>query len=160
MCVLHKPLLKSRNPVYIHIRPFYNVHMQIKYMILLVFLFAAACTDVLTNKIKNTIIIAGLLTGGVLFFSKEAVTGLTVTFFILYPLYRIGWCGAGDVKLMMLTGFYLGTIELFNCTLTIVGLAIIFAELCSYSEKKPLLKAEIPFAVPVFLGVIPHMLFR
>ncbi len=133
--------------------------MQTKYAILLIFLFAAACTDVLTNKIKNIIILTGLLSGIVLGFSGEAVKGLVVTFSIFYPIYRIGWCGAGDVKLMMLSGFYLGFFGLLSCTVTILALALIFTAVCCIAEKKSVFEVEIPYAVPVFLGVIPHVLF-
>ncbi len=132
--------------------------MRIKYSLILIFLFVSACTDLTTNKIRNNIIIAGLLTGALLFISKEAIIGLAVPFFFLYPFYRFGLCGAGDVKLLMLSGFYLGIQVLLSCMPAILALSLIFAAAVSIAEKKTLLKSEIPFAVPVFLGVIPTIL--
>jgi len=132
--------------------------MQIKYTFLLIFLFVSAMTDVLTNKIKNIIILTGLIFGLVFFFSGDSVKGFFLTFLLFYPIYRIGWCGAGDVKLMMLAGYYLGIFELFSCTVTILALSMIFAAACALAEKRPVLEVEIPYAVPVFLGVILHAL--
>lgn len=132
--------------------------MNIKYHLILVFLFVSACTDVMTNRIRNNVILAGLILGTVLFFSKEAVIGFAVPFLILFPLYRLGFCGAGDVKLMMLTGFYLGLEVLLSCLPAILVLSLIFISAVGIAEKKKILQVEIPFAVPVFLGVIPTIL--
>ena len=132
--------------------------MQIKYHLILIFLFVSACTDVMTNRIRNNVIIAGLIIGVVLFFSKEAVIGFVVPFLILFPLYRMGLCGAGDVKLMMLTGFYLGLNVLLCCLPAITALSFLFIAAIGLAENRKLLQVEIPFAVPVFLGVIPTVL--
>ena len=133
--------------------------MQIKYSVLLVFLFASACTDIVWGKIKNAIVVAGLLSGVFLSFSKEAVAGSVITFLLSFFIYRIGWCGAGDVKLLTMLAFYMGINGLINCAPAILGLALIFAEVCAIAEKKSLFQVEIPFAVPVFLGVIPYLIF-
>ncbi len=133
--------------------------MNIKYHLVLVFLFVSAVTDVMTNRIRNNVIFAGLILGVVLFFSKEAAIGFVVPFLILFPLYRMGFCGAGDVKLMMLTGFYLGLEMLLYCLPAILVLSLIFIVAVGVAEKRKFLQVEIPFAVPVFLGVIPPILF-
>lgn len=133
--------------------------MNIKYHLILVFLFVSAVTDVMTNRIRNNVIFAGLILGVILFFSKEAAIGFAVPFLVLFPLYRLGFCGAGDVKLMMLTGFYLGLEMLLYCLPAILVLSLVFIIAVGAAEKRKLFQVEIPFAVPVFLGVIPSILF-
>ena len=113
----------------------------------------------MTNRIRNNVIFAGLILGVVLFFSKEAAIGFVVPFLILFPLYRMGFCGAGDVKLMMLTGFYLGLEMLLYCLPAILVLSLVFIAAVGVAEKRKFLQVEIPFAVPVFLGVIPSIMF-
>ncbi len=132
--------------------------MQIKYHLILIFLFVSACTDVISNRIRNNVIFTGLIIGVVFFFSKEAVIGSVVPFLILFPLYRAGLCGAGDVKLMMLTGFYLGLNVLLCCLPAVVMLSVVFIAAVGIAEKRKLFQIEIPFAVPMFLGVIPTVL--
>ncbi len=132
--------------------------MLIKYSFLFIFLFVCACTDLLTNRIKNNLIITALLIGIAFFSSKEAFIGLAVPFFTLFPVYRLGLCGAGGGKLLMLLGFYLGLNLLLSCMPAILILSVLFIAAVSIAEKKNVTQAEIPFAVPVFLGVIPTIL--
>ena len=132
--------------------------MQIKYHLILIFLFVSACTDVMSGKIRNNVIFTGLILGVMFFFSREAVIGFAVSFLILFPLYRTGLCGAGDVKLMMLAGFYLGLNVLLSCLPAVLALSVVFIAAVGIAEKKKPLQIEIPFAVPVFLGVIPTVL--
>ncbi len=132
--------------------------MHIKYHLILIFLFISACTDVMSNRIRNNIIFTGLIIGAAFFFSKEAVIGFAVPFLILFPLYRAGLCGAGDVKLMMLAGFYLGLDVLLNCLPAVTALSVLFIVAVGIVEKSNPKQIEIPVAVPVFLGVIPTVL--
>lgn len=77
------------------------------YGMFFVLLCIACFQDVRTGKISNLLILSVLVTGGFYSFSLDGWTGLArwlaellVYALILYPLYKMGALGAGDVKLM------------------------------------------------------------
>ena len=81
---------------------------------MLILLFSAV-TDVLRSKIPNFFIVIGLLCGAVyrVMEWKEgafwgAVLGMVLLPGLLFPLFMIKAMGAGDLKLLMVTGLYLG----------------------------------------------------
>lgn len=78
------------------------------YGVFFAFLCVACFQDVRLGKISNVLILATVLTGGIYNFSVSGWQGLpgwllrmAVYLVILYPLFKIGTLGAGDVKLMV-----------------------------------------------------------
>lgn len=81
--------------------------------ILLLLLLAAVLMDFLYDKIFNGWIITGIFIG---LFCRILESGWSVTYYagatillsfcLLYPIYKIGALGAGDVKLFLMTGSF------------------------------------------------------
>lgn len=80
---------------------------------LLLLLLVAVLMDFLYDKIFNGWIVLGILIG--LFFrisengwlaAYDAVATMFLSFCLLYPIYKIGALGAGDVKLFLMTGSF------------------------------------------------------
>lgn len=117
--------------------------------ILLGVVAAAAISDLKTRKIANKLIVAGLVCALVFqgawprgddgLFSPAGgaiglpagLGGIAVGFAVMFPLYALRVMGAGDVKLMMLVGAFLGPLQTFGVImLTFVAggvLAIVMA---------------------------------
>ena len=77
---------------------------------LYILLLIAVCTDLKKGKIPNYIIIIGITTG---IFTTDNLTesmiqSILITL-ILFPLFSIKALGAGDIKCIAMTGFYLDT---------------------------------------------------
>lgn len=102
--------------------------MNIGLASLLTALAVAVSTDLLSRRIANRLIIAGIATAlifhltaapaaGVLaatggsIGAGASVSGLAVGFVALFPLYALRAMGAGDVKLMMMVGAFLGPLQ-------------------------------------------------
>jgi len=92
---------------------------SLKIGILLLILFAAAWHDIQTRRIPNVLVfpgaVAGLLCNALLPQSLggglamlDCMAGLAVGLGLLLPLYLMRAMGAGDVKLMAMTGAFLG----------------------------------------------------
>lgn len=88
-----------------------------RFVVLLGLLLIAAVSDCRSYRIPNWLTLGGL-TFGLMFsivvpFSIKlgflwALGGAAIGFFIMLPLYALGMLGAGDVKLMAMTGAFLG----------------------------------------------------
>jgi prepilin peptidase CpaA len=93
-------------------------------VILMALLAAATWTDIRSNRIPNALVVAGAIVGVACGLApggiglEDTALGVVAGFFLLLPLYAIGIMGAGDVKLMAMTGIFLGV----NATL-LAGLA-------------------------------------
>lgn len=134
--------------------------MEIKYYILLLFLTVAAFMDASSYKVRNHLIIAGLMAGLILSHSRDSLMGLIIPFAITFPLYAAHFCGAADVKLLSMAGLFLGISGLINCTLPILLVSAATAFLMGCVSGEPFIKVKIPFAVPVLLGIMPYCITK
>lgn len=80
---------------------------------MLLLLFLAALADLKTDHIPNGFIILGILIGilGGLWFHTslpQSVFSMLLAFLLMYPLFKIGALGAGDVKVFMMAGSFMG----------------------------------------------------
>ncbi len=87
--------------------------------LLLLLLLMAALADLKTDRIPNGFVALGVCTGvaGNLLYDSDIrrlVTSMLLAFLLLYPLFKIGAIGAGDVKVMMMVGSFTGTRELIG----------------------------------------------
>lgn len=92
---------------------------------LLALLVLAAREDVRTRRIPNRLVVLGLISSVVVRFAFEgspglqsAAMGALVTGGLLLPGWLLGWTGAGDVKLMAVSGAWLGA--------AVGGMAVLF----------------------------------
>ena len=166
-------------------------------ILLLLFLAAAAITDLRTRIIPNALVLIGALSGlllatlhpeGVGFFS--ALGGLALGLAIFLPLYLLRAMGAGDVKLMAMTGAFLGYAVVVEAALWVLltggALALVFALRRSVARRLagnlremfysaaasvqirtlpdfstgPQTAARLPYAVAIALGVAAFLLAR
>jgi prepilin peptidase CpaA len=92
----------------------------------IILVMAAGVIDFITHRISNLLTVGGFLIALSLQLSFYGWDGLTnglvgffVAFIIYFPLYVLGWMGAGDVKLMAAVGGFIGWPD----TLLVVGLS-------------------------------------
>ncbi|MCM1183071.1 MAG: prepilin peptidase [Roseburia sp.] len=90
----------------------------------------AVFMDLRRYRIPNACIAAGSLAGLILTYESCSAAGVlsaicraAVIFAALYPFYLIKGLGAGDVKLLMMTAFYLQEAQLFSYILVTLLLA-------------------------------------
>ncbi len=85
-------------------------------MLLLLALFPMVLADLVTDRVPNGLIVLGIATGlfcslwqdgihGVL----RSVVSMGSSFFLLFPLFKIGGLGAGDVKMFLTAASFLTT---------------------------------------------------
>ena len=84
-------------------------------IVLLLILIAAVYTDYKQNRIPNWISIFGVLSGLIISFIHggvsqclEGMGAMILPVLVLYPIFKIGGMGAGDLKLFAVAGSYLG----------------------------------------------------
>ena len=109
-------------------------------MIFLVLLLAAAVFfDFTKGKIPNLLVIGGGVLALILQFYLggiagvfRAVLGMLLPCLVLYVLFSIGVLGAGDIKLLAMTGAFLGTYRTLLCMALafIVGAVISLVKMC------------------------------
>lgn len=104
-------------------------------VLLLLLIFAAAC-DVRFHRIPNKLVLGGLLFGAIYntafpFPQNEgflfSLAGVGVALLVFLPLYLLRTMGAGDVKLMAMSGAFLGPADIFGAMLASMIAGGIFA---------------------------------
>lgn len=78
--------------------------------------------------------------------------GALVPFVLLYPVFKLGGLGAGDIKLLAVVGSYLSYQKSISCLIASVLIGGIYAlwKLCK-GEKK------LHMSIPIFLSAIYYM---
>ncbi len=111
--------------------------------VLLLLLFLAALADLKADRIPNGFIAAGIAIGlagshlagpGLL----HSATSMLLAFLLLYPLFKIGTLGAGDIKVIIMTGCFL-TAKEFLAVLAasfVIGAAISLVKLLAEHNGK------------------------
>ena len=88
-------------------------------VVLVLLLSAAAVLDFYRGKIPNILIVTGCCYGMVrLWYHQDilrALPGIIFPVMVLFPLYKIGTIGAGDIKLLSMLGFYFSFMETLFC---------------------------------------------
>lgn len=112
--------------------------------ILMCIFCAAVCMDLCFYKIPNLCILTGILSGLIMTYASYSFAGVlgagvsaAVIFAGFYPFYLMGAIGAGDVKLLMTTGFFIN-----DARLLIKYLLVTFALAAIISLAKMILFAE------------------
>lgn len=165
--------------------------------LLLLFLAGAVITDLRARLIPNALVLTGALTGLLLggltpgaggFLS--ALGGLALGLAIFLPMYLVRAMGAGDAKLMAMTGAFLGPAAIFEAALWVLltggALALAFALRRGVARRMagnlremlvsaaasvqirtvpdfsaaPQTAARLPYAVAIALGVAAFLLAR
>ena len=100
-------------------------------VILVLLSFLAAVLDFYKGKIPNILILAGCCYGLIrmIYYQDvlKSIPGIVVPVIILFPLYKIGVIGAGDIKLFAMTGFYFTFMETMFCVFSSFVLGAIFS---------------------------------
>lgn len=109
--------------------------MSYYYALLLLLLLLAAYMDLRTDRIPNKLIFTGIVFGvsGTLWFCLDfgqTVFCVFLAFLLLYPLFKIGALGAGDVKVFMMIGSFLAVRE----CLTVMALSFLIGALFSLAK--------------------------
>lgn len=88
-------------------------------LVLVLVLIFASLWDYKKRKIPNLLIAVGYIYGLMrIFYYQNFLThilGIIVPILILYPFFKIGTIGAGDIKLFSLIGCYLSFMEVLYC---------------------------------------------
>lgn len=143
-------------------------------LLLMVYLFVAAAMDMVWRKVKNIWIIYGLVSGLVLSFLDSGLfgnggchlqmgsDGLVYSFIgmimplpLLY-LYYYHIVGAGDIKLLMVVGSFLGVNNLFEAIIPIIICAGISAIITLIKNYQTLFKCKhyMPIAPAILSGIV------
>ena len=100
--------------------------------LLLLLLLLATFTDIKTDRIPNGFVMLGIVIGvlGSLWFGLgiiQTAVSMLIAFLLLYPLFKIGAMGAGDIKVFMMIGSFVKVKEL----LMILVISFVIGALCS-----------------------------
>ena len=88
-------------------------------IILVLVSFLAAVLDFIKGKIPNLLILTGCCYGLVrmIYYQDvlKSIPGILFPVIVLFPLYKIGVIGAGDIKMFSMLGFYFTFMETLFC---------------------------------------------
>ena len=99
---------------------------------MLLLLFLAALADLKTDHIPNGFLVTGMVTGlaashflgpGL---SHSAVSML-LAFLLMYPLFKIGTMGAGDIKTLIMAGSFMSAEDLLKVVAAAFGVGAVFS---------------------------------
>lgn len=131
---------------------------------LLLILKIALYKDLRYMKIPNWLTFYGMISGIVLNINPstsfitllDSILGLVSAFIIFYLLYLLAGIGAGDAKLMMAIGAYLGPIFISRVTLVIAILTIIVSTIILIRKKIFLktLKDNMQYLIYIVLKIL------
>ena len=104
-------------------------------MVILIGVFCAAVyMDLRFYKIPNLCILAGIVSGLIMTYMSYSSVGMlaacatmAVVFAVFYPFYLMGGLGAGDVKLLMMTGCFIRGEQLFQYLAVMFGAAAVIS---------------------------------
>ncbi len=130
----------------------------------------AVLFDFRTDKIPNRLILAGILTALPLRLTLAAITenrydigqlfiGTFLLFLCLWTVYQMGGLGAGDCKLLLMTGIFLpvkSTIFITIGAFFIAAAAGVIKLLAGWLAHKEKLPRKIHFSWPVFCMALLH----
>ena len=121
----------------------------------------AAVYDFLTKRIPNWLTFPGMLIGivaniilsGWMIGLKESLLGVSVGFVLFFPIYFFQIMGAGDVKLLMLIGAFVGYQLCFYVALAsiFIGGAYALVNVIAVGRIVPYLRASYKFFRPIFI---------
>ena len=88
-------------------------------IVLVLLLFWSAVWDFYKGKIPNVLILTGCCYGLIrmIYYQDvvKSIPGILFPIIVLFPLYKIGVIGAGDIKLFSMLGFYISFTETIFC---------------------------------------------
>lgn len=133
-----------------------------KNIILLFTLFICALTDIVTYRIRNSV----LLVSAVMlllydhFISSEGdipsdLISAGVVLIILIPFYMMGIVAAGDAKLLALCAMYVGPASFCMVTAASAAAAAVIVFIISTVRREPFIKTRYPFAFALLIGAFP-----
>ena len=132
--------------------------------VLALFVTAAAAADLYAGRIRNILVLPSMA-GGLLLLAISApgeipsvLGAMLLTFLFLFPFWRGGGLGAGDIKLLMALVPFMG-VRWYLCTVVLSFLigAVISAFLLIRDRD---LSRTIHFAVPVGISVMLCLLLE
>lgn len=139
--------------------------------ILLLWLIVIAVMDLRMRKVRNWMVLLGLVTGVAASFSSahpfqislwSGLTGMLVAFAALLPFYALRWMGAGDVKFAAVIGLWFGLspnllfIWLGGSLLAgLHGLAVVSWRVLCASPWAGWLQARLPLPLGSALAAMP-----
>jgi prepilin peptidase CpaA len=148
--------------------------------LLAILLAVAAWRDIASRRIPNAVVFPGIaIAFGISFFGGIAFTdcvgGLAIGLGAMLPFYFLRAAGAGDVKLMAMTGAFLGPVDALGAVLFTwlagvpLGLAFLLARrgLVPATQKGPDISHAprngargLPYGVAIALGTVVWVLIR
>lgn len=132
-------------------------------MILLCIILAAVFSDIRTGKIRNRLILLGLVLGcGITFYEKGIsdmpfwFIQITIPVILFFLAFRIGGLGAGDIKLFSVIAGFLTMEEWWTVMAAafLSGAVICVGKLALNSQKRD---HTIHFSIPILAGYLYYL---
>lgn len=131
-------------------------------VLLTVLLGGAVFTDLKSGRIYNAWLIPWTVSGALLRLIKDGLPALPVlllpmflTLLFLFPFYRTGGLGAGDVKLLMAVSVFLTPAGYASCLMAILLFSLLYA-LTILAVRKDFHRG-LHLALPIAAGVLLHV---